>query len=76
MKKWAIKRTLKEEDILFDARQKMTVTCHCGHRVLFQEQTDRLICSHCGYYCYRTPKLEFEYNLKESLRKNDKRRTR
>ena len=58
----------KELNKLENVRQEMTVTCKCGHRVLFQVQTDRIICTYCGNWVYRTPKLEFEYKLKEKMK--------
>lgn len=51
-----------------DQISKATVYCKCGHGSVFSIQTDRIICSYCGHYVYRTPQLEFEYKLKEKMR--------
>lgn len=41
--------------------------CKCGHSVLFV--TDKKICSHCGNYVFKNKKVEFEYRMKEKLKK-------
>ena len=49
-------------------RRKYTTKCKCGHSIVFSVQTERTICSWCGYYCYRTPELEFKYKLKGMIK--------
>lgn len=44
-------------------------TCKCGHVVVIPTYKDRTLCGHCGFWVYKTPKLEFEYKLKEKMKK-------
>ena len=44
-------------------------TCKCGHVVMIPVYKDRTLCSYCGFWVYKTPKLEFEYKLKEKMKK-------
>ena len=44
---------------------KRTVKCKCGHSITFNDKRDRLICSWCGYWCYKSPSVEFKYKLRK-----------
>ena len=48
---------------------KIKHTCKCGHVVIIPVYKDRTLCGHCGFWVYKTPKLEFEYKLKEKMKK-------
>jgi DNA-directed RNA polymerase subunit RPC12/RpoP len=51
-----------------------TVYCkHCGHSLAFlnKRATDKVICSHCGYWIYRNDFAEFQDKLKISMLKGD-----
>ena len=48
---------------------KIKHTCKCGHVVMIPVYKDRTLCSYCGFWVYKTPKLEFEYKLKEKMKK-------
>lgn len=61
-------RTLDEIIKQQESQNDFKVRCKCGHRVLIVTK-DRMICSWCGKYVYKTPKLEFEYKLKEYMLK-------
>jgi len=43
--------------------------CKCSHTIIIPSFVDRQLCDHCGHWVYRTPKLEFEYKLREEMRK-------
>ncbi len=49
--------------------QAIKHTCKCGHVVIIPVYKDRTLCGHCGFWVYKTPKLEFEYKLKEKMKK-------
>ena len=46
-----------------------SVCKHCGHRILITNKYERLICPCCGYMIYRNKKIEFNYKIKEIMRK-------
>lgn len=46
-----------------------SVKCSCSHRVAIPPQMDRVICSWCGHWVYRTKELEEEYKKKDFERK-------
>ena len=61
-------KSYKNQKKLDDEIATLKVKCkHCGHTmpIVF---TDRTICTHCGYWVYKTPQLEFEYKLKEKMK--------
>lgn len=57
----------KYHDAIADIKSK----CKCGHTKVIPVYVDRIICNYCGHWIYRTPKLEFEYKLREEMKKND-----
>lgn len=48
------------------------VKCKCSHVLVFPVFRDKLICNYCHNAVYRTPKIEFEYKLKEAMKKKRK----
>lgn len=50
-------------------RSKDTIKCKCGCSTVITNKTDRCICRWCGKWLYRTPAIEFEYILKEKMKK-------
>lgn len=62
--------TYNEDTKKFNSMSKNRVRCKCSHTVIIV-RVDRLICSHCGNWIYRTPQLEFEYKMKEHLKKEE-----
>lgn len=43
---------------------KMTKYCsHCGHSILFQSRTNKIICKWCGHWVYNNKKDEFKDRL-------------
>ena len=52
-----IKETIKLASILNDNSTK----CKCSHTVVIPVYTDKVLCSWCGRYCFKTKKDEFEY---------------
>lgn len=65
-------RQFKKDSKRFEDILKNTIKCKCGCSVVFSKKTDRIICRWCGNYIYRTPKLEFEYKIKEKIIKMKK----
>lgn len=45
------------------------VKCSCSHRVFIPPNVDRIICTWCKHWVYRTKELEKEYKKKEFLNK-------
>ena len=43
--------------------------CKCGHRTVIPKGIEKQICSWCGHYVFRDKKVEFEYRMKERLKK-------
>jgi len=43
--------------------------CKCGHRVIIPKHVDKRLCSWCKNYVFRDKKVEFEYRMKERLKK-------
>ena len=48
---------------------KLNILVSVGHVVVIPTYKDRTLCSYCGFWVYKTPKLEFEYKLKEKMKK-------
>ena len=42
---------------------------YCGHSILFQIQTKRVICTHCGHWVYNHKIDEFKDRLLESKKR-------
>lgn len=56
--------TFKIDTRRFKEIQKSTKYCsHCGHSILFQTQTKRIICNYCGYWVYNHKEDEFKDKL-------------
>lgn len=41
----------------------------CGRKEIIGAQRDRVICSHCGHYIYKSEELEFKYKMLEAIKK-------
>lgn len=46
--------------------------CKCGHSVAIRPKEDRVMCTYCGNWIYRTEEIEKKYKLKEFERKLNK----
>lgn len=58
--------TFKTDTKTFTDISEHTKCCnHCGHSILFQVQTKRIICTHCGYWVYNRKEDEFKDRLLE-----------
>ena len=42
---------------------------NCGHKVVVTKSSGKNLCSCCNKYVFRNPKDEFEYRMKEKLKK-------
>jgi len=49
-----------------------SVKCKCGHSIFITNRYNKVICRWCGELVFRTPKDEFEYRLKEKMKKSGK----
>ena len=58
--------TKKEEERLWEEKDKSKVTCKCGH-VVFMSKSGRKICTWCNNYVFKDKQTEFEYRMKENL---------
>lgn len=73
MKKYKLNESTFDLEIITDPRyidklDKSRIKCSCSHTVFIPNKIDRIICQHCGYWVYRTPKLKFIYEMKEKWR--------
>lgn len=48
---------------------KNKVYCKCGKTVEFWSEERKVICTWCGNYVFRTSKDEFDFRIKERLKK-------
>ena len=46
-----------------------TTYCKCGHSIAIPKAVDRVLCTWCNCYAYRTPELEEKYKKEEFKRK-------
>lgn len=71
-----MKRTnyLKYSDIdkIYEDKLRYRVKCKCGHTCTILNPKGYKICNWCHNYVFLTPKIEFEYRMKEKL--NEERR--
>lgn len=65
-----MKKSHRTEDLInYSKYIQMCVKCKkCGHTILVARK-DRIICSYCGNWVYKNDKTEFEYKMKEKLKK-------
>lgn len=61
----------KEDTKLFECFAKHKVKCKCSHTVVMMS-TERLVCSHCGEWIYKSPEIEFKYKMMKALKERDK----
>ena len=65
-------RKWTDDDKIFDEYRKITYRCrHCGHSVTIHGYMDKVICNHCGYFVFRTPKDEFMFRIGNFLKSGD-----
>lgn len=56
--------TFRTDSKTFKDITERTKYCgHCGHSILFQKKTKRIICDHCGYWVYNNKNDEFKDKL-------------
>lgn len=68
------KLTIKEDSVLANEKRKMKVRCsHCKHLISFFafEKVNKKLCDYCHNYVFKDKKTEFEYRLKERLKKKE-----
>lgn len=59
-----------EKPIIYSSEiQKVQHKCKCGHTVTIPEFVDKQLCTYCGVYVFKSKKDEFQYRVKERMRK-------
>lgn len=43
--------------------------CKCGHTVTIPPQLDKVLCSWCGKYVFKSAEVEFKYRMFEQMNK-------
>ena len=61
--------TLEEVEKRAKVLSENSVKCKCSKSIAIPFCLDRVICSNCGYWVYRTKELEFKYKINEMLGK-------
>ena len=61
--------TYKEMDKYVDELQKHKYKCKCGHKVFMDKNKTKAVCDWCGRYVFKNKKDEFNYRMKEALKK-------
>ncbi len=57
----------KEEQRLWEEKDKNKTTCKCGHVNIIMNKNGYHLCSWCKNYVFKDKQTEFEYRLKENL---------
>lgn len=47
--------------------EKVKYKCKCGHRVVIKDKENKVICSWCNKYVFKTKKDEDLYRIKEKM---------
>lgn len=63
-------KSFKEDTKMFEELYKYRVICKCSH-VVTMKHADRMICTHCGEWIYRTPEIQFKYKMMGLLNKEE-----
>lgn len=59
--------TKKEEQRLWEEKDKHKITCKCGHVNIIMNNKGYQICSWCNHYVFANSQIEFNHRLKENL---------
>ena len=62
----------KNDEKIIKELTKLKHKCKCGHTMIIPLFKDKIICSHCGHYVYKTKLDEFKNKLQIQLRKGNK----
>ena len=57
-----------EDTRKFSLYSKYKKECKCGHIVVIKPSRDKILCSHCGHYVYRTKADEFKAEMGKRLK--------
>ena len=63
--------TDKEFKRMLNELNKVKAKCRCGARIILPMKEEKGICHICKNYVFRDKKKEFEYRLKEKIRRNN-----
>lgn len=61
--------TIKEFERMTKEFDRVKYICKCGHRVVITNKQEKNICDWCGHYVFKNAKDEFEYRVKERMKK-------
>lgn len=64
--------TIQEDSVLANEKRKMKVECpNCRHLINFYafEHVDKKLCDYCHLYVFKNKKDEYDYRMKQLLRK-------
>lgn len=61
--------TIKEYNRLTDEYDKVKYRCKCGRRNIIPYNVDKVICTWCGNYCFKSKQDEFRFRLEEQRKK-------
>ena len=48
---------------------KIKYSCKCGHKEVIPAFVDKVVCSWCGRYVFKCQKDEFEFRMKNLIKK-------
>lgn len=64
------RRKYDVSDIMFAILTESKKKCkHCGHTMLLGN-SEKKICTNCGFYVFRNSKIEFKYKLQAQMKKH------
>lgn len=59
----------KQDTKRFESFFGCNYKCPCGHTVTMTSKVDKVICSHCGNYVFKNKKAEFDFRMREKMKK-------
>ena len=62
-KKW------EQDSKRFNDITRCSQKCSCGHSVMITGKNSKTVCNWCGKYVFKNKKEEFEYRMREKLKK-------
>lgn len=62
----------KNDSLLLDSIRNSSYKCKKCNRSIIIATQDRALCPSCGHWVYKSDALEFEYKLREEMKKRRK----
>lgn len=66
--------SIQDDSNLENAKRQMKVSCpYCKHKISFYayERAEKKLCDYCKRYVFKDKRKEFEYRLKEQIRRKE-----